>query len=486
MDDPIAGIRLSIASPEQIRSWSSGEVTLPATIQVATGKPKPGSLFCERIFGPMKDWSCACGKYRRERSPGFVCEVCGVEVAPSSVRRTRMGHIELVVPVAHPWFARGQPSSLARLLDISPRHLTAILAYSAYLVTRIDQTAQATLGPGRVHDPGYAPLLAQARSLAIGAILDSGTYFDLTRLYGPFFQAQTGSEVIRDRLVELDLEALSETLHESLATEFNEKNARRLQIVDGLLLSGNRPEWMILSVLPVLPPELRPLVTLQNGRLASSDLNTLYERVLHRNARIKTFLALQAPEIILNNEKRLLQRACDALFDNGHCTPRMMRTRKQAYKGLTERLAGKQGRFRRNLLGKRVDYSGRSVIVGDPSLKLHQCGLPTKICLELFKPFLVRILVDRHLVTSARAGKRMVERAHKLDFVLWDVLEEVMDEQIVLLNRAPTLHRLSVQAFEAVRVEGSAIRLHPLVCSAFNADFDGDQMAVHQIGRAHV
>lgn len=479
MNNLIAGIRLSIASPEQIRSWSSGEVTLPATINVATGKPKVGSLFCERIFGPIKDWSCACGKYQRQRSPGFICEVCGVEIAHSNVRRTRMGHIELAIPVAHPWFAKGQPSYIARLLDISPRQLTAILSYHAYLVLSVKEEMQLRLSSPKRSNPIAPTLLATMRTLSVGAFLDAKTYFALVDLYGQFFQAETGAEAIRKCLAKLDLERLSTSLRTQLVTEPHSKCTRRLHIVETLRTSGIRPEWMIFTVLPVLPPSLRPLITLKNGRLASSDVNMLYERVLHRNTRLKTFIKLQAPEIILNNEKRLLQLACEALLDNGHCKPQMMRTRKQAYKSLTDSLAGKQGRFRRNLLGKRVDYSGRSVITGDPSLQLQQCGLPTSMCLELFKPFIVRILVERHLVTSARAGKRMVEKAHKLDFLLWDVLEEVMEKQVVLLNRAPTLHRLSIQAFEAVRVEGSAIRLHPLVCNAFNADFDGDQMAVH-------
>jgi len=474
----IAALRLTVASPQLIRSWSYGEVSRPETINYLTQKPEPGGLFCERIFGPTRDWTCFCGKYKRKRTPGFRCEECGVEITESTVRRERMGHIELCVPVAHPWFARGHPSIIATLLDISPRQLGAVLSYSASLVTQIDEEQRRlALSEARA---AKSDTVAWIGALTVGTVLDEQQDQMLSLRYSTIFHTERGAAAIRAVLSKLDLDALAHSLRQSLRAGTPQKKVlKRLRLVEAFRASGVNPAWMILSVLPVLPPELRPLVPLDGGRYAASDLNALYERIIHRNARIKRFLALGAPDIILNNEKRLLQEACDALFDNRHIARPRLSSTGQPLKSLTDIISGKQGRFRRNLLGKRVDYSGRSVIVGDPQLKLHQCGLPTKICLELFKPFMMRKLLERNLVPTARAAKRLVERTRRPDPVVWDLLEEVMEEKIVLLNRAPTLHRLSIQAFEAVRVEGSAIRLHPLVCSAFNADFDGDQMAVH-------
>jgi DNA-directed RNA polymerase subunit beta' len=484
-NEPIAALRLTIASPAQIRAWSSGEVTLPETINYLTDKPEPDGLFCERIFGPTADWTCACGKYRRERTPGFVCEVCGVEITTSSVRRERMGHVELAAPVAHPWFARHAPSIIALLLGLSQRKLTAVLSYSCYLVLAIDEAKreQALVerregSENEPHNPCLARLLSE---LTVGDVLDETTFRQLSSQYGDLFRVGKGAEAIRERLLSLDLDTLSASLRQAIEPggAAQRKAIKRLHVVEAFRASGIDPSWMILSVLPVLPPELRPLVRLDGGRFASSDLNVLYERVIYRNNRLKRFLALKAPEVMLNNEKRLLQEACDALLDNGHRGRPLTGSGGQPLKSLTESISGKRGRLRKHVLGKRVDYSGRSVIVGDPQLSLHQCGLPTRMCLELFKPFLIRKLLARHYAPNPRAAKRMVERTRTHDLILWDLLEEVMHEKLVLLNRAPTLHRLSIQAFEAVRVEGNVITLHPLVCSAFNADFDGDQMAVH-------
>ena len=467
----VSAIRVTLASPEQIRSWSSGEVSNPKTLNYKTGKPEPGGLFCERIFGPTQDWSCACGKYQQSRAPGFTCDECGVEVAPSSVRRTRMGHIELAAPVAHPWFTH----DLACLLDLSSRTLGAMLSHNASIVTAIDEDKR------RARRGAELDTCAELQALTVGTVLKGAALDALSRLHGDVFQVGQGAEAVRVCLASLDLDALARELRQTIRDHglWQKKAVKRLHIVEALRASRVDPASMILSVLPVLPPALRPLVELQNGHLATNDLNALYERVICRNERIKRLLALEAPGVILNNEQRLLQDACGALFDNAHRTPPVLGSHGKPLKSLTDAISGKAGRFRKNLLGKRVDYSARSVIVGDPELKLYQCGLPTKICLELFKPFLIRRLLDRRFASSAHAAKRMVERTRRLDPVIWDVLEEVMDEKAVLLNRAPTLHRLSIQAFEAVRVEGSAITLHPLVCSAYNADFDGDQMAVH-------
>jgi DNA-directed RNA polymerase subunit beta' len=484
-NEPIAALRLTIASPAQIRGWSSGEVTLPETINYLTEKPEPDGLFCERIFGPTADWTCACGKYRRERTPGFVCEVCGVEITTSSVRRERMGHIELAAPVAHPWFARHAPSIIALLLGLSQRKLTSILSYTCYLMLTINEAKReqvlAERREGSENGPHHPCLDKLLSALTVGDVLDEAAFQQLSSRYSDVFYTGKGAEAIRERLASLDLEALSASLQQAIENGGvgQKKAIKRLHIVEGLRASGVDPSWMILTVLPVLPPGLRPLVRLDGGRFASSDLNVLYERVISRNNRLKRFLALKAPEVMLNNEKRLLQEACDALLDNSHRDRPLTGSGGQTLKSLTEAISGKRGRLRKHVLGKRVDYSGRSVIVGDPQLALHQCGLPTRMCLELFKPFLIRKLLQRHCAPNPRAAKRMVERTSRPDPILWDLLEEVMHEKLVLLNRAPTLHRLSIQAFEAVRVEGNAITLHPLVCSAFNADFDGDQMAVH-------
>jgi len=484
-NEPIAALRLTVASPEQIRSWSHGEVTRPETIDCRTLQPERDGLFCERIFGPTQDWTCCCGKHRRARTSGLVCEVCSVEITISSVRRERMGHIELAAPVAHPWFARHAPSIIALLLGLSQRKLITILSYSYSLVLAIDEAKRKRAlmqiregSENEAHDPYPASLLS---NLAVGDVLEETTFRQLSSRYSEVFRVGTGAEAIRERLASLDLDALSASLRHTidLGGAAQKQAIKRLHVVERFRASGVNPSWMILSIIPVLPPELRPLVPLDGGRFASSDLNVLYERVIHRNNRLKRFLALEAPEVILNNEKLLLQETCDALLDNRHRNRPLTGSGGQPLKSLTDAISGKRGRLRKHVLGKRVDYSGRSVIVGDPGLSLHQCGLPTTMCLELFKPFLIRKLLQRNYAPNARAAKRIVERTRTPDPILWDLLEEVMHEKLVLLNRAPTLHRLSIQAFEAVRVEGNVITLHPLVCSAFNADFDGDQMAVH-------
>ncbi|GCE32048.1 DNA-directed RNA polymerase subunit beta' [Dictyobacter alpinus] len=480
--DAIAGLRLTLASPERIRSWSHGEVTEPETINYRTGQPEPNGLFSERIFGPTKDWSCACGKYKRVRTPGTRCEKCGVEMTTSSVRRERMGHIDLVVPVAHSWFARNAPSTIALLLDLSPRQLSALLSYSVYIVLSLDEDQrQEHMNTAQPADLDKH-CTTRFAGLRVGEFLDEEEYRVLSLHFGHLFTAQTGAIAVRALLGALDLENIAAHLRRNIQHDANsqKKAIKRLHLVEAFRESCVDPAWMILEAIPVLPPELRPLVPLGGGRYAASDVNALYERVIYRNNRIKQFLAMNAPEMILNHERRLLQDACDALFDNGRRKNPVIGSHKQALKSLTDTLKGKEGRFRRNLLGKRVDYSGRSVIVGDTSLKLHQCGLPTKICLELFKPFLIRKLMEWDVAPHAHAAKKMIERTRKRHPVIWDALEEVMRGKVVLLNRAPTLHRLSIQAFEAVRMDGSqAIRLHPCVCSAFNADFDGDQMSVH-------
>ena len=476
----ITSLRISLASPEQIRQWSHGEVTKPDTLNYLTNKPEKGGLFCERIFGPMQDWTCACRKYRRKRSPGFVCDICGVEVAPSRVRRERMGHIELVVPVVHSWFAYGVPSVLSLLLDCSPRQLARVLSTTGYLVTQIDQAERDRILSrcNEQENKTEQSLHQRLVCLSVGDFLDEAQYHGLAELAGNCFHAQTGAEAIETCLVALDLTELAASLREAVRRrQGNPKKAiKRLHVVEAFRRSGIDPAWMVLSVIPVLPPDLRPLIRLSGGRLASSDLNTLYARVLHRNRRIQRLMEHDAPQAILNYEKRLLQEACDALFDNARRPHPFRDGSARPLKSLTDVLRGKQGRFRRNLLGKRVDYSGRSVICVGLDLRLHECGLPKHLALELFKPFVMRKLVDRHIAHSPRSAKRLVERR---DPLVWDALAECMHEKVVLLNRAPTLHRLSIQAFEPRLVEGHAIRLHPLVCSAFNADFDGDQMAVH-------
>jgi DNA-directed RNA polymerase subunit beta' len=474
--DAISALRISLAHSEQIRSWSHGEVTKPETINYRTQKPETDGLFCERIFGPTRNWSCACGKYQRKRMVGFTCEKCGVELAPASVRREWMGHIELATPIVHPWYVRDRTIGL--LLDLSLWQLSAVLGYQRYLVLSIDDEERALeLIRLKPEDDSEGALGEQFARLQQGDLLEAGEYLALSEMFPQRFQAKTGAEAIRDLLWALDLDVLADQIrHEIKDGNDLKKATRRLQVVEAFRTSGQNPSAMVLSCIPVLPPELRPLLVLDGGRIASSDLNDLYCRIINRNNRLKRFLEHRAPEIILNSERRLLQEACDALFDNAHKKKRLTNARRQPLKSLTDVLQGKEGRFRRNLLGKRVDYSGRSVIVAGPNLLLHECGLPKEMAAELFKPFLMRKLLDRHYARSPKAAKRMVERR---DPLMWDLLAEVLFERVVLLNRAPTLHRLSIQAFQPRLIEGKAIQLHPLVCSAFNADFDGDQMAVH-------
>jgi DNA-directed RNA polymerase subunit beta' len=487
-------IHISLASPEQVRDWSYGEVTKPETINYRTLKPEQDGLFSERIFGPVKDWECSCGKYKGVRFKGIVCDRCGVEVGRSRVRRERMGHIELASPVSHIWYFKGIPSRMGLLLDLSPRILERILYFALYVVTGIDEDARqrelmrlneelARLEQGPDSRVGERQRLEQLRRDLEGLkkldLLQESRFRDLSDAFGSVFRAGMGAEAVRELLADLDLDALAADLRRqisSTASQRRKKATKRLKVVEAFRRSGTSPAWMILPVLPVLPPDLRPLVQLDGGRFASSDLNDLYRRVINRNNRLKRLLALGAPEIIIRNEKRMLQEACDALIDNGRRGQAAARTGNHKLKSLSDTLKGKQGRFRQNLLGKRVDYSGRSVIVVGPDLKLHQCGLPKRMALELFKPFVMRRLVEQNIAYNIKSAKRFVERVKP---EVWDVLEEVIKDHPVLLNRAPTLHRLGIQAFEAVLVEGSAIQLHPLVCSAFNADFDGDQMAVH-------
>jgi DNA-directed RNA polymerase subunit beta' len=450
-------IRISLASPERIRSWSHGEVTKPETINYRTFKPERDGLFCARIFGPVTDWECLCGKYKRMKHRGVICDKCGVEVTLSKVRRERLGHIELASPCSHVWFFKGLPSRIGHLLDISLRDLERVLYFENYVVV----------------DPGEAPLKERE-------LLTEERYRELQQQYPGKFRAGMGAEAIKELLRRVDVESLSVELRAKMRSDPSlqkrVKYAKRLKVVEAFRKSGNKPEWMILDVLPVIPPELRPLVPLDGGRFATSDLNDLYRRVINRNNRLKKLMELHAPDVIVRNEKRMLQEACDALFDNGRRGRVLRGTNNRPLKSLSDTLKGKQGRFRQNLLGKRVDYSGRSVIVVGPDLKLHQCGLPKKMALELFKPFIYHRLEQSGQCTTIKAAKEMVERQ---DSVVWDILEEVIHDHPVLLNRAPTLHRLGIQAFEPVLVEGKAIKIHPLVCTAFNADFDGDQMAVH-------
>ena len=449
-------IRIGLASPEKIREWSRGEVKKPETINYRTLKPERDGLFCERIFGPTKDWECHCGKYKRIRYKGIVCDRCGVEVTRSKVRRERMGHIELAAPVSHIWYFKGIPSRMGLILDMSPRALEKVLYFAAYVVI----------------DPAQTPLSKKQ-------ILTEKEYRDSIDKFGYTFRAGMGAEAIKELLMEIDLDQLSKELRNELEDATGQKRIRlikRLEVVEAFRLSGNRPEWMILDVIPVIPPELRPMVQLDGGRFATSDLNDLYRRVINRNNRLKRLLDLGAPDIIVRNEKRMLQEAVDALIDNGRRGRPVTGPGNRPLKSLSDMLKGKQGRFRQNLLGKRVDYSGRSVIVVGPELKIYQCGLPKEMALELFKPFVMKKLVNDGLAQNIKNAKRMVERVRP---EVWDVLEEVIKEHPVLLNRAPTLHRLGIQAFEPVLVEGRAIKLHPLVCTAYNADFDGDQMAVH-------
>ena len=457
MDDSIFdSIRIGLASPEMIRQWSYGEVKKPETINYRTLKAERDGLFCERIFGPTKDWECLCGKYKRVRYKGKICDKCGVEVTTKKVRRERMGHIELAAPVSHIWYFRAIPSRMGLLLEISPRDLEKVLYYAQYIVT----------------DPGETPL-------SKNQLLTDREYKEYRERYEDDFKAGMGAEAIKTLLSELDINALSVQLKSELEKASGQKKAKiikRLEVVEAFRKSGNKPEWMILDVLPVIPPDIRPMVQLDGGRFASSDLNDLYRRVINRNNRLRRLMELSAPEIIIRNERRMLQEAVDALIDNGKRGKAVTGPSSRPFKSLSEMLRGKQGRFRQNLLGKRVDYSGRSVIVVGPELKIYQCGLPKEMALELFKPYIMKRLVETQKATNIKDAKKKVE---KVNDEVWDALENVIKEHPVLLKRAPTLHRLSIQAFEPVLVEGRAIKLHPLVCTAFNADFDGDQMPVH-------
>ena len=450
-------LKIGLASDEKIREWSKGEVKKPETINYRTLKPEKDGLFCERIFGPTKDWECHCGKYKRVRYKGIVCDRCGVEVTKAKVRRERMGHIELAAPVAHIWYFKGIPSRVALMLDISPRSLEKVIYFASYIVT----------------DKGTSGLMKSQ-------VLTEKEYHDAVEKYGKgSFKAEMGAEAIQKLLQEIDVEKLAAKLKKELESASEQKRAKiikRLDTVESFRISGNKPEWMIMNVVPVIPPDLRPMVQLDGGRFATSDLNDLYRRVINRNNRLKRLLELGAPEIIVRNEKRMLQESVDALIDNGRRGRPVTGAGNRPLKSLSDLLKGKQGRFRQNLLGKRVDYSGRSVIVVGPELKIYQCGLPKEMAVELFKPFVMKELVGRGIAHNIKNAKRMVERLRP---EVWDILEEVIKDHPVMLNRAPTLHRLGIQAFEPVLVEGRAIKLHPLVCTAFNADFDGDQMAVH-------
>src|ERR1700685_1566475 len=451
-------IRIALASPEKIRSWSFGEIKKPETINYRTFKPERDGLFCARIFGPTKDYECLCGKYKRMKYKGIICEKCGVEVTLARVRRGRMAHIELASPAAHIWSRKSLPSRIAMMLDMPLKDIERVLYFEYYIVT----------------EPGLTPLKQNQ-------LLSEDDFMRAQEEYGDDgFTAEIGAEAIRGLLRGIDLAKEADQLREDLKTTTSEmklkKASKRLKIMEAFMESGNKPEWMILTVVPVIPPELRPLVPLDGGRFATSDLNDLYRRVVNRTNRLKRLIELRAPDIIIRNEKRMLQEAVDALFDNGRRGRVITGANKRPLKSLADMLKGKQGRFRQNLLGKRVDYSGRSVIVVGPELKLHECGLPKKMALELFKPFIYAKLELYGMASTIKAAKRSVEKERP---EVWDILEEVIREHPVLLNRAPTLHRLGIQAFEPVLIEGKAIQLHPLVCTAFNADFDGDQMAVH-------
>ena len=455
--ESLSKIKIGLASDEKIREWSKGEVKKPETINYRTLKPEKDGLFCERIFGPVKDWECHCGKYKRIRYKGVVCDRCGVEVTKSKVRRERMGHIELAAPVAHIWYFKGIPNRIALMLDVSPRAIEKVVYFASYIVT----------------DKGTS-------NLDKCQVLSEKEYHEAEEKYGVgSFKAEMGAEALRKLLEEIDVEELAKKLQKELVKASEQKKAKiikRLDTVEAFRQSGNRPEWMVMNVIPVIPPDLRPMVQLDGGRFATSDLNDLYRRVINRNNRLKRLLELGAPEIIVRNEKRMLQESVDALIDNSRRGRPVTGAGGRALKSLSDLLKGKQGRFRQNLLGKRVDYSGRSVIVVGPELKIYQCGVPKEMAVELFKPFVMKELVSRNLAHNIKNAKRMVER---LDPAVWEVLEDVIKDHPVMLNRAPTLHRLGIQAFEPVLVEGRAIKLHPLVCTAFNADFDGDQMAIH-------
>lgn len=450
-------VRISLASPETIRSWSRGEVKNPETINYRTYRPERGGLFCERIFGPTRDWECACGKYKRIKHKGVICDRCGVEVTVSRVRRERMGHIELAVPVSHIWFFKCTPSRIGLMLDMPATTLERVLYYEDYMVT----------------EPGDTPLKQMQ-------LLTDIEYREAQDKYGDSFEAKMGAEAVRDILRQLDLDKLMTEvelqMESTRSKQTRKKLSKRMKVVEGFRTSGTRPEWMILEVLPVIPPELRPLVPLEGGRFATSDLNDLYRRVINRNNRLRNLQQLKTPDVIIRNEKRMLQEAVDAVFDNGRHGRPVTGAGNRPLKSLSDMLKGKGGRFRQNLLGKRVDYSGRSVIVIGADLKLHQCGLPKKMALVLFEPFIIRKLKELGIVHTVRSAKKLIEKQTN---EVWDILEQVTKGKTVMLNRAPTLHRLSIQSFEPVLVEGEAIQIHPLVCTAFNADFDGDQMAVH-------
>src|ERR1700690_2394056 len=458
--DPLSfsAIRISLASPDKIREWSHGEVKKPETINYRTFKPERDGLFCAKIFGPVKDYECNCGKYKRMKHRGVVCEKCGVEVIQSKVRRERLGHISLATPVAHIWFLKSLPSRIGNMLDITLKDLEKVLYCEAYIVIDPKETG-----------------------LHRGDLLSEERYLQLIEEYGDDkFSAGMGGEAFIQMLKQVDVHALAEMLRTEMRSDTREakrkKLAKRLKVVEAFRESGNRPEWMMLNVIPVLPPDLRPLVPLDGGRFATSDLNDLYRRVINRNNRLQKLIQHRAPEVILRNEKRMLQEAVDALFDNGRRSKAIRGRGKRPLKSLSDMLKGKQGRFRQNLLGKRVDYSGRSVIVVGPELRLHQCGLPKTMAVELFKPFIIHKLVEKGIAETVKRAKKIVERESP---EVYEILEEIIQDHPVLLNRAPTLHRLGIQAFEPKLVEGKAIRIHPLVCAAFNADFDGDQMAVH-------
>jgi DNA-directed RNA polymerase subunit beta' len=455
--DDFDAIRIGLASPEMVRSWSFGEVKKPETINYRTFKPERDGLFCAKIFGPIKDYECLCGKYKRLKHRGVVCEKCGVEVTQTKVRRERMAHIDLASPVAHIWFLKSLPSRIGLMLDMTLREIERVLYFEAFVVV----------------EPGMTPLER-------GQLMTDEMYLEAIEQYGDEFDARMGAEAVREMLSTIDLQREVIQVREDIGATKSETKikrlSKRLKLVESFIESGNKPEWMVLTVLPVLPPDLRPLVPLDGGRFATSDLNDLYRRVINRNNRLRRLLELNAPDIIVRNEKRMLQESVDALLDNGRRGRAITGTNRRPLKSLADMIKGKQGRFRQNLLGKRVDYSGRSVIVVGPTLKLHQCGLPKKMALELFKPFIFSKLQMRGEATTIKAAKRLVEREGT---EVWDILEEVIREHPIMLNRAPTLHRLGIQAFEPVLIEGKAIQLHPLVCTAFNADFDGDQMAVH-------
>ncbi|WP_396033371.1 DNA-directed RNA polymerase subunit gamma [Candidatus Cyanaurora vandensis] len=467
-------IKIAIASSERIVSWGSrtlpngqvvGEVTKPETINYRTLKPEMDGLFCERIFGPSKDWECYCGKYKRVRHRGIVCERCGVEVTESRVRRHRMGYIKLAAPVTHVWYLKGIPSYVAILLDMPLRDVEQIVYFNAYVV----------INPGNVENLSYKQILTEDNYLEV----EDQRWTDDTPLDLANDWAMIGAEAIQRLLKDINLEEETERLREELLTSKGQKRAKlikRLRVMDNFIATGSRPEWMVLESVPVIPPDLRPMVQLDGGRFATSDLNDLYRRVINRNNRLARLLEILAPEIIVRNEKRMLQEAVDALIDNGRRGRTVVGANNRPLKSLSDIIEGKQGRFRQNLLGKRVDYSGRSVIVVGPRLKIHQCGLPKEMAIELFQPFVIQKLIQRNLVNNIKAAKKMIQRN---DVRVWDVLNEVITGHPVLLNRAPTLHRLGIQAFEPILVDGRAIQLHPLVCTAFNADFDGDQMAVH-------